>query len=227
MFDFKNRLKKLRKNLQLRQQDMAEDLSVPFTTISKYELGLIRPGTEILSKIGNRYNVNLNWLLNGTGEMFRLPEYLVSTGTYGKPHVKLIKNGQCVCVEKTDVMVSSEFKGIENDLDELNSEASLLKYSKRMNIPIISEVFENNKKVGIKIFKPDGSIENQSSCSCNQEKSVVINNKLNTILEKLQKFSNNVDKLIFLELAINSLEDKSALNELKTLIKGMELANNG
>lgn len=225
MIDFKNRLKTIRKSLQLRQQDMADDLSVPFTTISKYELGLIKPGAEILSKIGNCYNVNLNWLLNGTGEMFRLPGFLSATGTYGKPQVRLIKNEHGFCVEKAD-LVQNDFSEIENDLIELDSEASLLKYSKKIKAPIISEVFENNQKVGIKIFNPDGSVENKMVTDCSKENLIGINNKLNTIFEKIQKLSNNSDRLVFLELAVDSLTDKTALSELKMLIKGMDIANN-
>ncbi len=38
------RLKELRKKLGLSQKEMAEQLDIPFTLISKYENGKIKPG---------------------------------------------------------------------------------------------------------------------------------------------------------------------------------------
>ncbi|ETR68921.1 MAG: XRE family transcriptional regulator [Candidatus Magnetoglobus multicellularis str. Araruama] len=66
----KKRIKQLRKSLNLTQSDLAKLLSIPSTAISKYETGQINPSYEILTKFGNIFNVNLNWLLVGKGEIF-------------------------------------------------------------------------------------------------------------------------------------------------------------
>ncbi|MDF2953960.1 MAG: Transcriptional regulator [Thermodesulfobacterium sp.] len=70
MSDFKIRFKLLRKKLKLSQKEMAKELGIPFTMISKYECGKIKPGTDMLTKIAITYKVNLNWLLLGIGKMF-------------------------------------------------------------------------------------------------------------------------------------------------------------
>ncbi len=64
------RLKLLRKKLGLSQKEMAAQLNIPFTMISKYENGKIKPGYDMLIKIALHYKVNLNWLLLGIGNMF-------------------------------------------------------------------------------------------------------------------------------------------------------------
>ncbi|MCD6490367.1 MAG: helix-turn-helix transcriptional regulator [Thermodesulfobacterium sp.] len=70
MSDFKIRFKLLRKKLKLSQKEMAKELGVPFTMISKYECGKIKPCADTLIRIAITYKVNLNWLLLGIGNMF-------------------------------------------------------------------------------------------------------------------------------------------------------------
>ena len=65
-----NRFTRLRKILKISQKDMAAALRIPDSTISRYENNVIKPSYDILSKIANTYNINLNWLLTGKGEMF-------------------------------------------------------------------------------------------------------------------------------------------------------------
>jgi transcriptional regulator with XRE-family HTH domain len=65
------RLKQLRRRLnKMTQSEFAKPLEIPYTAISKYETDQINPSSEILSKIGKIYKVNLNWLLTGEGEIF-------------------------------------------------------------------------------------------------------------------------------------------------------------
>ncbi len=65
----KERMRNIREVLGLTQKEFAARLEIPYTTISKYEHGNIKPSSDILSKIGRSYNVNLHWLLTGEGEM--------------------------------------------------------------------------------------------------------------------------------------------------------------
>ena len=79
---FAERLKYIRKSLNLTQDELANACNVKLTAISKYENEIIKPGFDMLSKLGFAYNVNLNWLVNEIGNMF------IET-----PQRKLIKNG--------------------------------------------------------------------------------------------------------------------------------------
>ncbi len=65
----KERLKEVRKYLKLSQKEMAEELGVPVTAISKYEIGRVKPASDMLIKINHKFKINLNWLLTGEGEM--------------------------------------------------------------------------------------------------------------------------------------------------------------
>jgi len=65
-----NKLKRIRKILNLSQKETAAKLGVPFTTISRYEHNIIKPSFDILSRYAKIFNVNINWLLTGRGEMF-------------------------------------------------------------------------------------------------------------------------------------------------------------
>ena len=86
MSDFKIRFKLLRKKLKLSQKEMAKELGVPFTMISKYECGKIKPGADMLTKIAITYKVNLNWLLLGIGKMF------IDTQDIEDNHFEIIDN---------------------------------------------------------------------------------------------------------------------------------------
>ena len=64
------RIKKLRNNLELTQQEFADRLHVKRGAIANYEVGRNEPTDAVISLICREFNVNEEWLRNGTGEMF-------------------------------------------------------------------------------------------------------------------------------------------------------------
>lgn len=64
------RIKELRKRLNLTQQQFAERLGIKRNTIANYEVGRNAPVDTVVSLICRVFNVNEEWLRNGTGEMF-------------------------------------------------------------------------------------------------------------------------------------------------------------
>ncbi len=66
----KDRLLELRKYFDLTQKSFAETLGLTQGNYNRYEKGKVEPAYSVLNNISNKYNVNLNWLSNGTGEMF-------------------------------------------------------------------------------------------------------------------------------------------------------------
>lgn len=66
----KDRIKKLRKELDLTQQEFAEKLGIKRNTIATYESGRNEPIDAVISLICREFNVNEEWLRDGTGEMF-------------------------------------------------------------------------------------------------------------------------------------------------------------
>ncbi len=66
----KDRIKKIRKELDLTQQKLAEKIGVQRNTVAMYEMGKTTPSEAIILSICREFNVNEHWLRNGTGEMF-------------------------------------------------------------------------------------------------------------------------------------------------------------
>ena len=67
----KERIKAVRKALNLTQAEFGSRVSLKANTITGYENGLRNPNDAIISAICKEYSVNEAWLRNGTGEMFQ------------------------------------------------------------------------------------------------------------------------------------------------------------
>ena len=64
------RLKKLRKTLDLTQQEFADRIGSKRNTIAKYETDTNVPSSAVISLICREFNVNEGWLRTGEGSMF-------------------------------------------------------------------------------------------------------------------------------------------------------------
>lgn len=64
------RLKKLRKRLELTQQEFADRIGSKRNTVAKYETEANTPSAAVVSLICREFNVNENWLRTGDGNMF-------------------------------------------------------------------------------------------------------------------------------------------------------------
>jgi len=65
------RIKSLRSILKLSQQQFGELIDCNRLLISRYENGESKPSYDIILKVAEKTNVNLNWLMMGEGAMFR------------------------------------------------------------------------------------------------------------------------------------------------------------
>ncbi len=68
------RIKKLRKALDLTQQEFADRIGSKRNTIAKYETETNTPSAAVISLICREFHVNEKWLREGTGEMFLLTD---------------------------------------------------------------------------------------------------------------------------------------------------------
>lgn len=64
------RLKKLRKELDLTQQEFADSIGIKRSTMATYEAGRNIPIDAVVSLICREFNVNEKWLRFGEGDMF-------------------------------------------------------------------------------------------------------------------------------------------------------------
>jgi len=63
---YKNRLRDLREDKDLKQKDLAEFLQIHQTTYSDYELGRTNVPAEALHKLADFYGVSIDYLLGRT-----------------------------------------------------------------------------------------------------------------------------------------------------------------
>ncbi len=77
------RLKAIRKALNLSQVELAEKLGVNASAISQMETGRINPSLDTLMILAKNYKANLHWLITGSGQMF---EESISTTLYKTNH---------------------------------------------------------------------------------------------------------------------------------------------
>lgn len=72
MNNFSKRLKLILTTLQLKQREFAEPIGVDASRVSQWlnESLNLKPNLEQFAAISKVYNVNINWLILGHGEMF-------------------------------------------------------------------------------------------------------------------------------------------------------------
>jgi transcriptional regulator with XRE-family HTH domain len=68
-----SRLKEIRKHLKVQQKEMARTLEIQASYLCDIEAGKGNPGPDFFIKLSTHYNVNLHYLIMGSGEMFVRP----------------------------------------------------------------------------------------------------------------------------------------------------------
>jgi transcriptional regulator with XRE-family HTH domain len=68
--DIGDRLKGIRKKLNLPQKEMAAALQIAPSYLCGIEKGNGNPGPELFVRLASEFNVNMNYLFTGNGEMF-------------------------------------------------------------------------------------------------------------------------------------------------------------
>lgn len=66
----KIRIKKIRKELDLTQQEFADRIGIARGNVAAYEVGKNAPSDAVISLICREFNVNEVWLRDGNGSMF-------------------------------------------------------------------------------------------------------------------------------------------------------------
>ena len=90
------RIKKLRKTLDLTQREFGERIGVKGNTIAQYELGRNEPIDAVISLICREYGVSEEWLKNGSGEMF---EEIPEEDVYSRAAAEALKNDDALAIE--------------------------------------------------------------------------------------------------------------------------------
>ncbi len=85
--DIYERIKYLRKvNLKLNQEDFGNKIGISRSNVANIELGRINLTERVLTDICREFNINEEWLRNGTGEMFLKEDKYTSLDEYLKKY---------------------------------------------------------------------------------------------------------------------------------------------
>ena len=87
------RIKKLRRALELTQKEFASRLGIKQNTIAKYETNRGNPTVAVISFICREFNVNEEWLRTGNGSMFKASEESAVSKLCREVHASVIEAG--------------------------------------------------------------------------------------------------------------------------------------
>lgn len=74
MDSMKDRIKLIREQNKLSQEDFGNKIKIKRSAVSKIESGLNNPSNQTIALICSEFSINENWLRTGEGEMFTLQE---------------------------------------------------------------------------------------------------------------------------------------------------------
>ena len=72
---FSKRLQTVRKRLQLSQEEISTQIVISYRSYSSYERCEREPNIVFLETLVTKFNINLNWLIAGVGEMFNAAQF--------------------------------------------------------------------------------------------------------------------------------------------------------
>ena len=94
--NLKERIKALRKALDLTQQEFADKIGMKRNTVANYETGRNEPSASVISLICREFSINENWLRTGEGDMkIEIPE----EDLYSRAAASLLKEDDVVGIE--------------------------------------------------------------------------------------------------------------------------------
>ena len=107
----KERIRDIRKQLNLTQQEFADRLGIPRNNIAGYETGKRSPSEAAIALISKEFNINPEWLRNGNGEKF-LPDPKSAIDVLSKEYG--LNRNEAVLIEKFAEMNPSQRNVILN-----------------------------------------------------------------------------------------------------------------
>ncbi|MEA5115792.1 MAG: helix-turn-helix transcriptional regulator [Geobacteraceae bacterium] len=100
------RLKAVRLNRGLSQKEISETLEIGLRSWQQYEQGTSIPGGKVLEALLDKLNVNINWLLSGTGKMYFKEADVDYDRDLLSQTISTLEN----CLAKKDLMLDSAKK---------------------------------------------------------------------------------------------------------------------
>ncbi|MCQ2744385.1 MAG: helix-turn-helix domain-containing protein [bacterium] len=202
-------LKNIRKIRNYTQEQLSEKIGINLRQLSRIEAGDSFITSETLYKICTILKVSPWELFN-----FDIQDNYLMTGTGNVVYLNAIKTGS------TRHLVSKQIA--ESTLKQQNNEEAdfdtkMLNMSKSLSKEIIVDEIRDGVYCNTKKYYPNGEIKTENKN---------IDNDYEKLKNKIDKISKDRDKIAFINLAIDAITSRSALDELKIFIRGIELIQN-
>ncbi len=119
-----DRIKQIRKHFNLSQAGFAKKIGVASSSVGSWDIGIRQAKPVHITAICNVFNVNEEWLLHGTGEMFKknldnnpaltqiVKDYDLSTtqAKFMKAFLSLTNEQKDTIIEAMQIMVNATFE---------------------------------------------------------------------------------------------------------------------
>lgn len=120
------RLREIRKEHKLTQQNIADVLGVDRTTYTVYELGTTTPSPATLVKLSQIYNVTVGYLIGveeNRPELRKNSENILSAASLNSDPISLLKKDEKELLLYFRVLAPEEKKKVTKELKELAQKA--------------------------------------------------------------------------------------------------------
>lgn len=97
--EFKDNVKKLRKEYELSQEELSIRIGVARSSVANYENGQNFPSTDIILKLSEVFNCSVDYLLGKTNERNSNVQYDPNAKVYSVPIVGKIRAGEPILAE--------------------------------------------------------------------------------------------------------------------------------
>ncbi|TCL45404.1 helix-turn-helix domain-containing protein [Harryflintia acetispora] len=117
--DIGDRIKAIRKQLQINQTDFANQIGLTQTTLSMLESGKNTLTDKNIKLICSVFHISESWLRNGEGEMFSSSPYIKE---FSEIFEGLLPETQQFLLSTANQLLSLQYKLLSQETDESNEE---------------------------------------------------------------------------------------------------------
>ena len=206
---FGKRIKQLRKNRRITQEQLAEIIGLNPRQLTRIETGENFPSADTLVKISKALELDVKYLFNFDWDS----EFVaLAAGTDAKPIIRLVQKDEVVTHSIGDEIKSTKHFSVSQVEDTMK------KLAKKINKPLTVEYFIRKNRANIKTYYPNGKTELLLSDIDIRE-----NEEYKMLCNELKKFMKSPSKLEFIKLALQVFDKKEAAEKLQLMLKGMDL----
>ena len=211
---FGKRIKQLRKNRRITQEQLAEIIGLNPRQLTRIETGENFPSADTLVKISKALELDVKYLFNFDWDS----EFVaLAAGTDAKPIIRLVQKDEVVTVKSYPHSIGDEIKSTKH-FSVSQVEDTMKKLAKKINKPLTVEYFIRKNRANIKTYYPNGKTELLLSDIDIRE-----NEEYKMLCNELKKFMKSPSKLEFIKLALQVFDKKEAAEKLQLMLKGMDL----